>query len=335
MQNEIIMKKELLSIGLSLLAATVEAQPVIQASQFDYGALAAFSYRYSAGQSAVSPGAPGANITWDFSALGSGSNLSYTTASCPGDADCGSFPGANQVVNVATFAKVYYAKSATEMVQIGEKGTSNLLFSDAMKVLQFPISYGQTFSDTYAASGASGSRNGSLTSTIDGYGTLKTPSGTYTNVLRQKIVDNGTAVVGGQSLSQVITQYYWMAPGMHHYLMSLVVTEVTGLPVPATYVVTYTQQGPGTVGIAHTGTGSVNLDIFPNPAGSWLKISTGSVPIAKVSLYNVLGQQVLTQQAGGRNTSMMELNLSGLAPGSYLVRAATEDGMAVGRVLVR
>ncbi|MFA6058156.1 MAG: hypothetical protein WC756_08145 [Taibaiella sp.] len=245
------MKRQLLSIAALLSAASAIAQPTIQANQFNYTSLSAFEYKYASSQQTAiaQPGASGANVSWDFSNIVAQSTINYATAACPGDADCGLFAGANQVVKLNNVggAKVYYNKTQNMMEQVGEKGMGadgDAVFSNPMKVMQFPVSFGQTFSDSYSYGTSSGTRSGTLTSTIDAYGTLKTPAGTYTNVLRQKIVENSTVTVGSQSMQILITHYYWLAPNVHRMLMSLISTqtEIVGIPPQTVYVATYSTQ---------------------------------------------------------------------------------------------
>jgi hypothetical protein len=316
------MKKSLLSATLLGLASAVVAQPTIQANQFNYLSAPAFTYKYQTGQTAVAPGAAGANVTWNFTSLAQGSNLAYTTAACPGDPDCGTFPGANQVLAVGTLAKLYYEKTNAGLEQIGEKASGTFVYSNPMKYMQFPMTFNQTYNDTYASSNGSDTKNGTVTSTIDGYGTLQTPTGTYTNVLRQKIVENATVTTGGQSANMVFTHYYWIKADMHHYIMSIVSTEISNapVPVPATYAVAYTTSTAGGVGIEQPEILAGETELFPNPANRELHIQTRTLPLQQIAIFNLMGQQVLHHSVSEKQQFSITLNNLGLAPGSYFVQ---------------
>lgn len=314
------MKKKLLTGAFAALACSAWAQPTIQSGQFDWLLAPSFSYKYQSGQTAVAPGPSGANVTWNFSSLSAGSTLNYTTTACPGDPDCGTFPGANQVVNVGTLSKTYYIKTANKLEQVGDKGSASMVFSNPLTFLQFPVTYNQTYSDTYAASGASGDRSGTVSSTIDGYGTLQTPTGIYTNVLRQKIVENMTITTGGQTATMLVTQYYWLKADMHHYVMSLIVTEMTGTPVPATYVVTYTTAQPGGVGISERDMLTAETTLYPNPITDALTIRTRTLPMGNIELFNVLGQRVLHHDVQAAERFSVSLTNLDLPAGNYFVR---------------
>jgi hypothetical protein len=332
------MKKQLLSIAALLSAASAIAQPTIQANQYNYVSAPGFVYKYLSGQTAISPGASGANVTWDFSTLVGSSTLNYTTASCPGDANCGTFPGANQVIGVSTAAKVYFNKSSNSLEEVGELASGTIVFSDPMKMMQFPVTFNQTFNDSYASSGASGSKNGTLSSTIDAYGTLKTPTGTYTNVLRQKIVENATVVSGSTPLQMTITHYYWIAPGIHHYLMAVLSTQITGLPVPVptTYVATYTTQSSTPTGIADNEALSQEITVYPNPAKEKLTIQTASLDIKDIEVYNVLGQKMLTQSFTNKsNSASITMDNLQLANGCYFLKINTSKGLVTKQIAIR
>jgi hypothetical protein len=330
------MKKQLLSIAALLSAASAIAQPTIQANQFNYVSVPGFVYKYMSGQTAISPGAAGANVNWDFSTLAGSSTLNYTTTSCPGDADCGTFPGANQVVGVSTAAKVYFNKSSNSLEEVGELASGTITFSDPMKMMQFPVTFNQAYNDSYASSGASGSKNGTLSSAIDAYGTLKTPTGTYTNVLRQKIVENATVVSGSTSMQMTITHYYWIAPGIHHYLMAVLSTQITGLPVPVppTYVATYSTQS-GT-GIADNEALSREVTVYPNPASNKLTIQTTDLDIKDIEVYNVLGQKMLTHTFSDKsNTASVTIDNLQLAKGCYFLKINTGKGLVTKQIAIK
>ncbi len=335
--KEIHMKKQLFTAAFTAAAGLALAQPTIQANQFNFLSAPAFTYKYQTGSTAITPGAAGANVTWNFTSLEQGTDLNYTTTACPGDADCGTFPGANQVVKISTLAKLYFEKTTSGLEQIGEKASGTFVYSNPMKYMQFPMTFNQTYNDTYASSNGTDTKNGTVTSTIDGYGTLQTPTGTYTNVLRQKIVENATVTTGGQTLNMTFTHYYWMKADMHHYVMSLISTEVTSapVPVPATYTVIYTTATPGGTGIDQKEVLANEIDMFPNPANNELTINTRSLPLEQVAVFNLLGQQVLRRDIGNSRSYSLALKDLNLASGSYFVQIAAGGSRVTKPLVIR
>lgn len=63
------------------------------------------------------------------------------------------------------------------------------------------------------------------------------------------------------------------------------------------------------------------INIYPNPATSTLRISSSEM-INEVAIYNLQGQLIQTE-----NGNVQSLNISNLAPGSYIARIVTENGI--------
>lgn len=331
------MKKGLLCSSLLFGAISVLAQPSIQHYEFNYATYPVFDYDYHTRQTPIDPGSSGANVTWSFGNLGPGNTVNYTTATCPEDASCGTFPAANQVVSASAGAKVFFNKTNTALEQVGEMAGGTITFSDPMKMLEFPITFNQTFSDTYLSTTVTGTKSGNITSTIDGYGTLITPKGTYQNVLRQKIVENAIVSSAGTPVQMLITHYYWMKPFTHHYLMTLLSTEVIGLPVPVppTYVITYTTNPPVSVGVREQQLADNSVSVFPNPVKHNLIIKTDGLNIEKVDIYNILGQKVISRLFRTGNNSNVDMGDLQLGKGCYLVKIYTGKGQVAKQIVVQ
>ena len=64
-----------------------------------------------------------------------------------------------------------------------------------------------------------------------------------------------------------------------------------------------------------------DLNLFPNPVKDILNLSCGSI-ISNVSVYNLLGQEVMTKEANG---NYFQIDLSDLSAGAYLVRITSNN----------
>lgn len=143
------------------------------------------------------PGPAGANQTWDFSNLQltlGGLDTPQTVASTPFAAQ---FPGANNCYKFSGIFppdRFYYQNvSATkyEIIGMAITATSGDNYTPNSRTFcTFPYTFGTVYNDTYR-SVAEGTDT-SVVVTYDAYGTLVLPTGTYTNVIRQKVVKNGT-----------------------------------------------------------------------------------------------------------------------------------------------
>ena len=72
-----------------------------------------------------------------------------------------------------------------------------------------------------------------------------------------------------------------------------------------------------------------SLSYYPNPVNDVLTITNAS-PITFISVYNLLGQQVITEQP---NATSIKLNTAVLSGGTYLVKATTASGAATIKVV--
>lgn len=177
------MKKINLTVGILFTSLLNYAQPVIHSSNLGQPALETMT----AAVTGFSPGKPGANQIWDFSHLQLKPAGSCAIAT-PSDQ---SFATANFCIayNNPLHAYFYYRQNAEKLELVGEDfaGIGVIAYSNPKTLIEFPYTFGQTINDTYQMA----DQTISFTSTYDAYGALLLPFGKYTNVIRQKIVENG------------------------------------------------------------------------------------------------------------------------------------------------
>ena len=149
-----------------------------------------------AGATYIAPGASGANVTWDFSALDQLSVVSFDYMSPASTPQGSSFPGAN-IASVTEGNTSYFNTSAAgyDLHGIYADGSDALIvYQDPERVLSYPCSYGTTWTDAllsnFELSGYQFERSGTVSGNADGYGTLIMPYGTVTNVLRVVTVED-------------------------------------------------------------------------------------------------------------------------------------------------
>src|ERR1700741_4920579 len=184
------MKTKLLTIVCCASASimSVCAQPIIQNGS-NVPAVG-FTAVVSGAGNTVAPGTGGANITWDLSGL-SPSELGAIEFVTPSTTPYFStFPSSNLCIKITptgSSVSIYqYDKvTATRWDQIANSyagpGTGKDYTANPESFLKFPFQYNESFIDTFQSTSGGVS---SVTITYDGYGTLKTPFGTYNNVVR-------------------------------------------------------------------------------------------------------------------------------------------------------
>lgn len=75
-----------------------------------------------------------------------------------------------------------------------------------------------------------------------------------------------------------------------------------------------------------------SVQIFPNPAHDELTISSADELIEALSLYNLLGQQILEKTDLFKNE--LQLDVSSLTPGHYFLRYKTQNGGGVEKIII-
>ena len=75
-----------------------------------------------------------------------------------------------------------------------------------------------------------------------------------------------------------------------------------------------------------------NINIYPNPANDFVKLSTGNCQLSYVKIYNCLGMMVDEIEV---NTNEVEINISEYNSGIYFFNIETESGSHIQKVLKR
>jgi hypothetical protein len=193
------MRKTLFFTSLTGLALAVIAQaagPVLQIADLaPVGARCQMHQVTITSPSRVDPGSAGADQTWDFS------NLQSTPTDTAENIDRSSVPHdiAAALPNANSWEKLYNGTSVSynayhqysasvDVIAMGARGdavsgiTYTQLYTIPETFIIFPFSYGDSFLDTCQALGFTFP----YTQRYDAYGTLITPFGTYTNVVRTR-----------------------------------------------------------------------------------------------------------------------------------------------------
>ncbi|HET8573804.1 MAG TPA: T9SS type A sorting domain-containing protein [Edaphocola sp.] len=343
------MKKTLFLASFALAGWAAHAQPVINSADFDPTAVAQYDFKYGV-VNQIDPGAAGTNVNWDFSSLTLSTDYPVSSYICPGAAECSSFATANQYLKT-TVGDVFYNRTATEELEVGVisgsgSTMSTTTYTTPYKSIQFPITYNQAYSSSYSATVASGgttyTQPGTLNSVIDGYGTLTTPVGTYTNVLRQKLTDEWSQTSGGATVTITTTTYNWYKAGVNQPILTIIVTTVDlgpGIPHPnPTYTATYLATAPNAIN------GPLNLEeavhIYPNPVahdGS-IMLTVKGCSVSGVRMSNLLGQEIMHWNNDAQNATQnikLPIPTSHLAAGIYLLTINAKEGSLTKKIIAR
>lgn len=175
------MKTILFLSAVSLFGMAVNAQPVIQASDF----YPSIGDSYTINESNyINPGPNGNNVTWDFSGLTS--NASSTLNILAPDP---TFPNTTHNFELVGQINTHLKLTPQAFELVAEVTPNEIInYSDPITIFQFPMTVGDMYTDTFDGifdqGGFTIQRYGTIEVEVDGYGTIITPAGTFNNVLR-------------------------------------------------------------------------------------------------------------------------------------------------------
>jgi len=227
------MKRKLQSLFLLLMIGTIaaNAQPVITAAGVNPQIGESLKWQGTSSNSITPPDSGGVNRVWDYSNLqDSGYFITTNVLSPKGLPLADSFPSTNIAFEFAfDYTPTYYDTiyhydtiSNNIWAEFGSVESLSPLgvfsFSPFSPYLHYPISYKDRFIDSLSSYINFGySENDYDTLYADGYGTLKLPNATYTNVLRVHSND-----YNGEN-----DNYWFYANGVHFPLLELTATTST------------------------------------------------------------------------------------------------------------
>ena len=331
------MKKILCSLLLlSGNAAIVHAQATLTAATMNPVVYDAFT-TITCDTTGVLQGPAGAAVTWDFTGLITDHTDTGYAALCSATPNCAMFPGTTIAVKALTGSTATYAiATSTKYSQNGYyfSSTQNATFSDPLDQLHYPMTYLDSFTDTYAGvitytNGITIVANESGTAKVvcDGYGTLKLPTGIETNVVRthstQLFADSALVFGTPTVVNFLLNTYTWYTPNYHSPLMTILVSDQVGGGIH-TKIVTYGKRYPLSVGSLNEVANS--LELYPNPAVNNLNIhfTQANSENINITLVDLLGREVavIADKAAQGNVDI-NYNTAHLPRGMYIVRVQT------------
>jgi hypothetical protein len=274
----------------------------------------------------------GADQTWDVSEAVTTGGGALAFAEPGTGAAASSFPSANLLLAASTEEEyISVTGAAAQLLGTYQNGLVNIC-SDQMKLMQFPCTFGTTWSDSfscgYTVAGTTYTTTGSINANASGYGVLVLPYGAITNVLRVDVTETSNFSVGGQpvTLSQT-TQFFWR-PGTGNYIAkNLVLSEVIdGTPVPLDEEINYLAQG--SIGMDEMLRRDIGISVSPNPTNDHAEITFGAQGDIAVAVFDAQGREVSSVRLGQHAPGIHQhqLDLTGLMDGIYTVVLTNDKG---------
>lgn len=292
----------------------------------------------------ISIGSAGASQTWDFSSLDNNfqSSMSFVApSSTPYASD---FPSATLAFEESAGSGIYayLLKNTNELSILGIEGdflgtgVMKLPMVPKNKMLEFPMTYGNTFTDAHTETIVlAGSTLGvpvdsvkientvNKTVTVDAFGSLTTPTSVY-NSLRQKNVSITESQISALALGiwspiapasvDTSTEYTWWAiDNSIAYSVADVSLDSVGNVMSASFLVANPP-----VSVSETKPELKTLNIYPNPSTTYFEVSSAE-PVRVVKVVDMNGKVVLT-------ASKTRVDVSTLPVASYIVRVEGLSG---------
>jgi len=325
----------LLAVTVGIMAC---AQPTVTRSGVDRINVPVTFRSGDVTSTAITAGAAGANVTWDFSAYTAANVVTSTTNACPGQANCFRFPTANRITNpIAADTYDFNIMTDTEATMIGSYfgpslGNGTTTYTDPLIMYKFPITYQQQFNETYQLNTVSTgigntSEAGQESFIADGYGTVITPTGTYTNVLRVKRMRTATQTTAGQPpLSYTHESYQWISQtsGMvfSFGINTFTLNGTTNVSKVVSYLV------PGALSTSDLTINKTDISIYPNPSSDEITLQSDG-NIKKVSITSLDGKSVL------KTENNKNIDISKLPKGVYILQGELQSGQTVSKKIIK
>ncbi len=311
------MKKWILPALITLAQTSLWAQPVATSANVAVSNFNAEFYYSPAAN--FTPGPAGANQTWDFSNSFE-MTLAGTDEAIPvaGSPFASSFPTANYLYKFSGMFggdRYYYhnlTASKLEILSLGWNGVNGDNYTANPRTFAvFPYTYGTEYTDTYRSS----ADNIDVTNvvTYDAYGTLIMPFGTFHNVIRQKVVENGHI------------NYNWFNVQPFYPILQTVLEE-NSLGIVKNLTLGTDQFAAGKM-----------FAVYPNPTKDELNIEaigTITSPV-EIEIYDLLGKRIFRKEES-LNNDLVQVNLASYDAGIYLLKMTdTQTGASHTQKIVK
>ncbi|WMI65850.1 T9SS type A sorting domain-containing protein [Aestuariibaculum sp. YM273] len=283
----------------------------------------------------------GANQTWDFStATGTSQTANYIDLASSSDPT--TYAQSNVVATSTIdgfYGETYYISSSSGLSAIGQYSPNNVkvIYTDPREGLKFPISYGDTFNETFSGTkenliaNQTYDENGTIEITADGYGDLILPYTTITNVLKIKMTSTYTDVLQGLIvLNFKEVSNIWYDINNNAYLAST--TEVYSEDQLVASYAYYLSQSDLILNTTDFNNDKNFISIYPNPANNILYIENKSNESLEIQFIDITGRTV-KRQFIGLNTN--EVPIDNIQSGIYNVAYYQNNTYHTKRVIVK
>jgi hypothetical protein len=281
-------------------------------------------------------GAAGANQTWNLSSIGNTGNTTAQFISVSSAPNGSQFTNSN-LASSSGGAYSFFNSTVSALTLNGVISPSSgpvITYSNGEDILRFPFTFGNTYTDNWAATFTSGVdffRTGSTTVTADAYGTLITPQVTFTNTLRIHFVQTYHDSSDFADGDYTNDEYFWYKEGIKEALASTY--TFTSNFAGQTNTITGGSYAGGTVGMQDN-SADLAFILAPNPAQEKINITINDNNLGQIKsrIINQIGQEVVpienVNNIAGNN---MQFDVAHLKNGIYTLQLILEDNSLINK----
>lgn len=209
-----------------------------------------------------------------------------------------------------------------------------------MTLFKAPFSYGSTITDQYYLSKDIGQgilykEYGDLTSTYDGYGTLKTAWGTHRNIVRIKENRVEISERGDDKKKLTVVNYYYTIPGYVTPLFGVSITTDSSSKGEETFSFYFGYYPSFITGNKNLHIQDVKLSVCPNPASDILFIDFKDLNSSNylLKITEQTGAVVMEQTVAATPQQDHLINIATLKSGLYFLEVSSEYGKTVKKII--
>lgn len=267
----------------------------------------------------VNPGVSGENQTWNLSGLIPTATItrSYTLSTIPG----ATIRQNKNTNGAATSIDLKCDSTGQAIITQSNETTVVIGYYDPKKILTLPAVYANVHQDYYHASASGTPVYGDLTQVVDGYGTLITPEGTFSNVVRVHLHDDFYVETNLETRYYIEDTYTWYKAGIKDELASTTSIAEVGQPPyyeSALYLETTTY------GLTEEEMGK--LAVYPTPVTSSFSIQPSEAGVKSITITDVQGKLFTCSYKELANRIVVDSEQ--LSSGVYFVRLTYASGKA-------
>lgn len=349
------MNKNLRAITFLAFAFVAKTEAQITINQSDFVTVGKQFTMVSTNAANITPGGTGSQ-TWDFSSLANDGETIYDVQQPAWTPYASSYPTANMAFKID--ADYQYLKiDATGIIGLGQTGFGgNIPLNPTEKMLAFPSTMNTTFNatskykfqiDTNIVQGL-GTTIDSIrvigtrvkSSTIDAYGNITTPAGTFPSLrMKETVVETDSifaklvTFLGSTWISipanlgipnpivDTTESYTWFGNNMGYKILSFSYDTAFGASG-----IEWLKQAPSASGINNVASSS-STKVYPNPSSGELFFTEA---VSQVEIFSLDGNKILSKAVNMNNSVLFEE----LSNGNYLIVGRNKNNEITAKQIV-